>query len=373
MPGSHLSAAFAERSYRPGDVAVLRVFDAPSRSLTVSLLGASQLSSPPVATRLVSLVGPPPWPVYIRLRATTSGVYVARLTTPGGTDAYAPLVLRPSQLGATRMLVVEPTNTWQAYNVDAGDSWYLNRSVTKVDLARPFAGDGLPPHFKDYDAGFLRWVAATGARADFVSDEDLSRFTSGHQLRRLYDVIVFPGHEEYVTEHVFDLVRSFRDLGGNLAFLSADSFYWQVTAHGDTMTGRRRFDDLGRHPAALVGAAYDGWEAHVYANRPYVVVGADRLPWLFAATGLTNGSSFGLYGIEIDKRDRYSPPNTVVAAEITNEFGSGRSAEMTYYRDGPAQVFDAGVMNFGGSASSWSASWTILRNLWTHLGGQFGS
>ena len=40
------------------------------------------------------------------------------------------------------------------------------------------------------------------------------------------------------------------------------------------MVGRSRWDKLGRPGAALVGAAYHGWESQRYPTRPYVVVGA---------------------------------------------------------------------------------------------------
>jgi hypothetical protein len=137
------------------------------------------------------------------------------------------------------------------------------------------------------------------------------------------------------------------------------------------MTGRTRFLKLGQPPAALVGATYDGWESRKFANHPYVVTGAHRLAWLFKGTGLANGNAFGSYGIEIDQRTHASPRNTLVAARIANDFGSGHSAEMTYYRRGKAQVFDAGVMNFGGSVSAWPAAGTMLRNLWTRFGGDW--
>lgn len=371
-----MHAAFAARSYRAGQTVALRIFDSPSHSLVLDVFNGAALRERALTgaslrpTRRVELRGPRPWTLYIRLGHWQSGVYLVRLTTPGGAIGYAPFVLRPRFLGAHRTLVVEPTNTWQAYNFYAGDSWYFNKEVWKIDLSRPYAGTGLPLHFAAYDLGFLRWVATNRASADFVSDDDLGRFVSGKQLRRLYDLIVFPGHEEYVTGHVYDVVQSFRNRGGSLAFLSANSFFWQVIRQGNAMIGRSRWDKLGRPGAALVGAAYHGWESRRYSNHPYVVVGAKRLPWLFAGTGLANGEAFGSYGIEIDQRRRTSPRNTVVAAHIPNVFGRGRTAEMTYYRRGHAQVFDAGVMNFGGGVTVWPAAATMLRNLWVHLGGK---
>jgi hypothetical protein len=376
---THVHAAFGARSYRPGQVAALHVVSSPSHSVELEIFDAAALhdrtltSADVRPTWHVTLRGRAPWTVYIRLGHWPSGVYLVRLSTPGGTFGYATLVLRPLFLGTHRTLVVEPTNTWQAYNFWDGDSWYKNADVWKIDLQRPYAGEGIPPHFEQYDLGFLRWVDENHAAADFISDDDLAHFQSGKQLRRLYGLIVLPGHEEYVTGHVYDVVQQFRNLGGSLAFLSANSFFWQVDRTGQTMTGRSRWDRLGRPGSALVGAAYDGWESHLYKNHPYVVVGAKRLAWLFAGTGLKNGDAFGNYGIEIDQTDKFSPAQTVVAAKIANFFGKGHSAEMTYYRRGHAQVFDAGVMNFGGSVATWPAAGAMLKNLWTRFGGSWAS
>jgi hypothetical protein len=378
--GARVAAAFGARSYRPGEVAALHVVSSPSRSLHLTVFAAAALRDRDVAaadlspSRPVTLLGPAPWTVWVPVGRWPSGVYVARLVTTGGSVGYAPLIVRPLFLGTSRTLVVEPTNTWQAYNPYGGDSWYFDGAVTNVDLNRPYAGSGLPPHFDAYDLGFLRWLAATHASADVVSDDDLARFVDGQQLRRLYDLIVFPGHEEYVTGHVFGLATDFRNRGGNLAFLSANSFFYEVTRPTRSlMVGRVHWDSLGRPAAPLVGGAYVGWDERIFPNRPYVVVGARRLPWLFAGTGLSDGRSFGLYGIEIDERTGSSPPGTVVAARIAGDFGGGSSAEMTYYRDGHAQVFDAGVLNFGGSVSAWHAADVMLRNLWVRFDGRFAA
>lgn len=374
------SAAFGARSYRPGEDAHLVVTVDRRADLTVQLYAAgawgaerSMLgpeSRPVVGApvgRPLTVEAPGPGRVTIRLPLAhwPSGVYLA-LVRGDGPAVYAPFVLRPWLLGEARVLVVEPTNTWEAYNFEDGDSWYLDPAVHVVDLGRPYTGDGLPPHFQDYDLGFLRWYWRSGEHADFVSDDDLERFASGAQLRRLYRLIVFPGHEEYVTGHVYDIVEQFRNLGGNLAFLSADNFFYAVQRSGEDIVGRTRWRDVGRPEAALVGAQYEGWEERTFPNRPYRVVGAVRLPWLFAGAGLRDGDRFGKYGIEIDGRTAASPPDTIVAAEIPNDFGPGLSAEMTYYRRGAAQVFDAGVMNFGGTAD-WPVVSTIIGNLWQRL------
>jgi hypothetical protein len=101
------------------------------------------------------------------------------------------------------------------------------------------------------------------------------------------------------------------------------------------------------------------------------VVDAASAPWLFAGTGLENGSTLGEtvggYGIEIDSTTRDSPPGTKVLALIPSLFGPGLNAEMAYYETAAgARVFSAGVLDFGGSAALWPVR-RMLDNLWRHM------
>jgi hypothetical protein len=275
-------------------------------------------------------------------------------------------VLKPAHLGATRVAVVEPTNTWQAYNDYAGDSWYFGSDET-TSLDRPYVNRGVPLHFRYYDLGFVRWLAHTHRDVDFLSDDDLEHLFSGRRLHQRYDLVVFPGHEEYVTRHVYDLITQYRDDGGNLMFLSADNFFYRVVRSGESMTRVGRWRDLGRPEAALVGAQYVNWNEGKFPNLPYEVVGASSAPWLFAGTSLHDGSRFGNYGIEIDARTADSPPGTQLVAQIANALGPGMTAEMTYYETSAgAKVFDAGVMNFGGTSLVPVVA-QMLENLWQRL------
>ena len=369
---------------------MLRIDSSPLRRLTLRLFlaGGTGAAAVPLAdrdritfgravTEQIQLHRPAngrSWVVHFRLGSDwPSGVYVAHLTAPGVSD-YAPFVLRPRRLGSAGVLVVEPTNTWQAYNVTDGDSWYLDPAVHAIDLTRPYARvnvrgqpipKGLPDQFFRLDLGFLRWYWRSCYRADFVSDDDLER--AGSPTLRHYRLIVFAGHEEYVTSHVYDVIQRYRDLGGNLAFLSANNFFYKVGISGDTMTGRARWRDLARPESALVGAEYVGWNESAFPNHPYRVVSTRAARWLFAGTGLHAGSRLGHYGIEIDQRNAASPPNTRVLAAIRNDFGTGKSAEMTIYHRRRATVFDAGVLNFGASAH-WPQVSRLVSNLWSHLG-----
>jgi len=369
-------ATFLQQSYRPGEVAKLVLWRAePAFSVRIYRVdGGGHWSRTTMSGTPVSRV----WrfgaraghePVALRLGDWPSGVYFAQLRA-GGLTGFATFVLRPRRLGATRVLVVEPTFTWQAYNFrddnddGRGDTWYDSSAVRTVRLDRPFLARGVPPHFTTYDLPFLRWLAGTGRHADFVSDEDLDTAAALEALPR-YRLVVFPGHEEYVTARMYDAVARFRDGGGHLMFLSADDFYWRVVRHGSRITRTQPWRDLGRPEASLVGVG-------LYRNNrggtqgPWRVATTARVPWLFAGTGLHTGSRFGSGGIEIDHVAPSSPPGTIVVARIPNLMGPGGTADMTYYSTpAGAEVFAAGAFTLAGAGDA--ASWRVVANLWNHL------
>ena len=179
--------------------------------------------------------------ITVQTGAWPTGLYTAQLTTDDGRVGYAPFVLRAATPGLQRQLVVLPTNTWQAYNMydrdgdGWGDTWYAGGNPP-VELDRPYRDRGVPPRFKAYDRAILRWLLRTGKLPDMVADDDLEAFGSGDELRALYDLVVFPGHSEYMTGHAYDVVERFRDLGGRLIFLSANNFFWRVDKQGTKMT-----------------------------------------------------------------------------------------------------------------------------------------
>ena len=174
-----------------------------------------------------------------------SGLYFLRVTASDGRVGYAPLILRPRTLGEHRVAVVLSTNTWQAYNFqDAGgdgwgDSWYVGGASPTVDLQRPYLDFGVPFRFRDWDLSFISWLDRTGKSVDFLSDDDLERVRTGTPSRRAYDLVVFPGHEEYVSEHVYDVVRRYRDLGGRPDVPLREQLLLEGEARGAVAAARR--------------------------------------------------------------------------------------------------------------------------------------
>ena len=129
-----------------------------------------------------------------------------------GRVGYAPLILRPREArrapGRGRPL----DNTWQAYNfLDAngdgwGDSWYVSGATRAVDSAGRSSTSAFRFASATGTSRFISWLRRTGKQVDYLSDDDLERIRTGDELRRDYDLVVFPGHEEYVSDHVYDIV-----------------------------------------------------------------------------------------------------------------------------------------------------------------------
>ena len=302
-----------------------------------------------------------------------------RARADDGRVGYAPFIVRPRRLGEQRVAVVLATNTWQAYNFnDAngdgwGDRWYVSAAHDERRRARPYLDFGVPFRFRDWDLAFIAWLNRTGKQVDFLSDDDLESAGSGDGLRAAYDLVVFPGHEEYVTQQAFDVVERFRDLGGNLFFLAANNIFWRVRRDGTALVREQLLRDVGRPEAALVGVQYVGSD-HGAAAGAVRRRGADRAPWAVRGNRASqNGSSFGRYGIEIDARTAASPPGTIVLARIPDLLGAGRSAEMTYYETpAGAKVFAAGALNFAASIDDPQVT-RLVENVWRRLAGLGGS
>jgi hypothetical protein len=309
-----------------------------------------------------------PWP---------TGVYFVKLTANDGRIGFAPFTIRPTTFGSTsRIAVVIPTNTWQAYNFrDAdgngwGDTWYAKGAQSTAQLGRMFLRRGVPPQWRKYDVGFLRWLHATGKQPEFVTETDLETIPTAEELLRLYDLVIFPGHTEYVTQHEVDLIEGYRNLGGNLAFLSANNFFWEVRLEGRILRRTRLWRSIGRPESAIIGVQYrandDG-----RIQRPFTVRSATTAPWFWAGTGLGDGAVFGQelggYGIEIDQTTTVTPPGTIVLADIPDLYGPGLTAQMTYYETpAGARVFAGGAIDFGGSAMVTTVR-RMLENLWARL------
>ena len=376
-----VEAAFPRESYAPGETAKLVVSNrARELRLRIYRSGPERIISRSNST----MNGMPVTPrrsigsstgrrvVTVEIGDWPSGLYFARLRASDGRVGFAPFVVRPRRLGEHRVAVVLPTLTWQAYNLrdedgdGTGDSWYASWKTKTVRLGRPYLSRGVPYNFRRYDLPFLTWLARTRKRVDVLAQSDLEAAPSSRLLAAAYDLIVFPGHHEYVTRREYDLVEGFRDLGGNLAFLSANNYFWGVVRRGGSITKTRLWRDVGRPEARLIGVQY-------LANgkaprRPWIVGRAGAASWILAGTGLKEGSSLARGGVEIDSLAAASPRGVRVLAEIPDLFGPGATAQMTYYEaPSGARVFAAGAFYFTRMINFDPVVARIVENLWKRM------
>ncbi len=196
-----------------------------------------------------------------------------------------------------------------------------------------------------------------------LSDLDLHR-TTGEQLARAYTLIVFPGHHEYVTEAEYDAVQRYRDLGGNLAFLSANNFFWKATRHNGQLT---QDPQVARaRPARVVADQHPGTIGNDEGESrgPWIVRRSPATRWLFAETGRAPGGHLSNAGIEIDATSPSSPKGTTVVAEIPNLLGLGMTAQMTYYETPRgARLFAAVAFTLAGSIFQPDVK-ALMENVW---------
>jgi hypothetical protein len=374
-----IEAAFPQESYRPGSIATLRLWSRP-RGTTVRIhrvgpepqltVGEKTMEGVPMTAPL-RVIGST---IQIRVASDwPSGLYFARVAAPGRVG-FAPFVVAPRRFGEHPVAIVLPTRTWQAYNFrdddhdGDGDTWYATWGHLQARLGRPYLNRGVPPHYRSYDLRFLRWLDRSGLQVDVLSQAELDG-TSGVKLARAYDLIVFPGHHEYVTQGEYDAVESYRDRGGNLMFLSANNFFWRIDLEGRTMTRVRKWRELGRPEASLLGVQYIANDMGEHRG-PWLVRSAAARQWIFAGIKLRDGNEFSNAGIEIDAVAPSSPKGTRILASIPNLLGPGLTAHMTYYETAAgAKVFSAGAFTLAGSMRQATVQ-RLVQNLWRRMVGE---
>ena len=164
------------------------------------------------------------------------------------------------------------------------------------------------------------------------------------------------------------MVTQYRDLGGNLAFLAANNFFWKITISHNVMTRVGQWRDLGRPEAGLIGVQYRANDRGGHRGPWILTNDSSSSPWLFAHTGLSAGDGVGSGGIEIDSTAPSSPKSLHVLAQISNLYGPGFTGQMTYYETpAGAKVFAAGAFSLARSASNTTVG-TLVANLWKTLG-----
>jgi hypothetical protein len=177
------------------------------------------------------------------------GLYlVASVNKAGAFENIAPFILRATP-GASSLMLIHSTLTWAAYNSFGGHSTYsgvingVSERSQISSLDRPYAGSGMN-HISRDAISFVQYLESTGLNIDQITDADISNSPS---IVTNYNGIIFSGHPEYMTRTEFDTVAAARNLGINIAFMGANSAYWQSRLE-PSRTGPDRHMAIYRDP-----------------------------------------------------------------------------------------------------------------------------
>ncbi|WP_322748408.1 MULTISPECIES: N,N-dimethylformamidase beta subunit family domain-containing protein [unclassified Frankia] len=336
------------------------------------------------------------WPVGFTLDVPLSwpsAVYSADVHpgTPG--QSRTVFVVRPAEPGAhARILVSVPFPTFWAYAWAGvpGASLYPSCDpgrARRVSLRRPGISD------PGWEAALLEWLTASDFDVDYCSGFDLH---DGVIPVGAYQLLVCIGHDEYWTAEMRDTAECFLASGGNIAFLTGNTCWWQFRLEDDgrTMVCYREaaedpltgVDDarvtvpwssapLDRPENTLTGTSFGrgaAWfgDLAAIASATWTVRFADH--WVFEGTGLVDGDSFGAgtIGYETDAAEvveedgvprvtgRDGTPTTFVVlatAELADwgrggrQYGQSGTATMGVFRvPGGGTVFNAATTGWGG-------------------------
>ena len=306
-----------------------------------------------------------------------SGYYCAVVKNSAANTEYITFIVKEPREPVTKskVLVVASTNTWQAYNLWGGGSFYryhhndlgedIRHSVI-VSFRRPNKADtprGDKGHLVNAEMHLIRWLEQKGIDYAVASDRDIHGASYQFEDRK---VVMLHAHPEYYTVEMLTNLEQFNLDGGHIMYLGANGLYWKVTLSDDDQIECRKDGDThkygegtgglwsekGRSPALLVGSHYSGDGYGTY--HPYEVL--NETHWVFEGTGLENGDVFGenclngegASGHETDKRTVDTPEDFITLAKGTNPDNGG--AELLIRESsGRGIVYSVGSITYTGS------------------------
>ncbi len=276
-----------------------------------------------------------------------SGLYLVRLrraSRPHEDPVTAFFVVRARRPVASGCLLVLATNTWNAYNEFGGTNLYTGGATPSFErplaagmLAKPEEhGERLVDGgrvYADYTARhgltmwhgmagwagqerrFAAWAAAHDLGLDVATNADLERQPG---VLDGYRLMLSVGHDEYWSWAMRDAVEAFVDAGGNVAFLSGNTCYWQVRLEGTRMVCyKHRFAEdpvygterehltttiwsdpiVGRPETELTGVTFTRGGYHRIARSVRMGTGGHEIHrpdhWLLDGTRLARGDLLG--------------------------------------------------------------------------------
>ncbi|HSS42857.1 MAG TPA: N,N-dimethylformamidase beta subunit family domain-containing protein [Solirubrobacterales bacterium] len=298
---------------------------------------------------------------------TTSGVYIAKLTTVGGTalENTIPFIVRDDNPTVdSKILVVLPTADYAAYNSWGGKNLYYDRvgggtvqasgtgRAVKVSFDRPmFDGNEDRDRIFGPESETIFWLEKQGYDVSYSDDVAVSQNPAS---LKDHDIVIVPGHSEYWSEEEFKGFKAAREAGVDIASFSANTAYWKVryengsrtlvcykTVQGDGSNASGAISDNDWGPDGVKGTADDALGLDGIAGT------ADDKPQNSTTTFRDNGAPPG---------DPNAPPGGRVGPDMPENSLWG----VMYFGDNPAQSYPLSIP--AGNANEEFSSDRIWRN-----------
>ncbi|HXN56723.1 MAG TPA: N,N-dimethylformamidase beta subunit family domain-containing protein, partial [Myxococcales bacterium] len=267
------------------------------------------------------------WPVSFILQTQpswVSGFYLLKLTREDGLQNHVIFVVRADERKGAAVFQASVT-TWQAYNSWGGESLYVDSiglrggHAREVSFNRPYVD--LSNNYVMFEQYAVMRLESRGYDLVYVTNVDMEKGEAQLQGQRLFLSVA---HDEYWTRNERRAVEAAVGQGVSLAFLSANTAYWQIRlepsrvdgtpsrtevsykdeapaedplAHTNLITRRWRDPGPDAPENELLGVMSSAWEA---VDSPFVVRGAQS--WVYQGTGLRDGDTLPLLvGYESDR------------------------------------------------------------------------
>lgn len=326
------------------------------------------------------------WPVtdtFVVPASWSSGYYMAKLVLTSGPDAgkgtLVPFVVRAPASRHAAILVQASVSTWQAYNNWGGKSLYPNGSsdavpANHVSFNRPYwnVGVGGQSYF-DWEVQLARFLEREGYDVSYTTDVDVARDPS--QLLH-HELDITAGHDEYWSREQRDGYEAARAAGVDLAFMGANTSFWQVRYEDGyrTMVGYKdsapdpfpdrtrttvqfRNLDAPRPECTLLGVQSHGGLSRGNPIDYTLQPASLSHPW-YRGTGFAAGDKLaGLVGYEWDGLDRgCTPPGQTVFFAYETENHANDADVTVYTAPSGARVFAAGSFQYSWGLDGYGAA-----------------
>lgn len=204
-------------------------FEIFRKGLTDTLLLNETLSADEYTTNSDPYVNGCGWPVAHKLSIPSdwqSGAYIAKFSLSKESTEVL-FFVKPENPGiSSKILFQSSINTAQAYNNWRGKSLYEYNSSENarshmVSFNRPMR----LYDFYRWKLPFIQWLELQGYEVEFCTNVDLHE---DQDLLNNYKLFLSIGHDEYWSWEMRDNIDIFLNLGGNVAFFSGNTCWWQM-------------------------------------------------------------------------------------------------------------------------------------------------